>query len=420
MPRERAQIVAVVDTVKGLVLEMQSHTGGRINQLNKALDSDLYILKHITELRVARVEAALIKHVTLIYQDATYHTLRAYFYASPSLWNILITIWTAIQYIYEVVKFALAMVQVMQMLKLDDVLAHYWPAFEEARRKFRMWVTRLSDAIGWGISGVLHLIQATQGFTDVIGGLTKKSYTWMEAQWMVKTGNILKKLNTMSTQLTERPGEILEILFQSELRDSFKLSLKFGEEMSIKFRDLTTGTTRLFQGLGDVADDLIAIQEGMPEVIRANIPQAIWDGLNTFSETINEQILPRIATAERHLDLFDSIFANQSGKLSDIATRLAHPGTNLLGIDQLGDYARQGEEWAIDDVSARLWNDQVNADRDYMQADLNAFAIIDAAMTSPLPVLPFMDIESPQRGALHGIVVEPQETWFVGGYKSPY
>jgi len=409
-----------ISTVKGLVLEMQSHTGGRILQLNKALDSEIYALEKITRLNITRIDAVLIRATASLYLRAQFHTLNAYFHASPGLIAILGAIWVAVKFVYDQIKWAMGIIALLQSLKIFDLLAAIWPAFYEARTKFRAWVAQLSAAIGWGVDGLLHLIHATQGFTDMLGGLTGKTYAWMDAKWMEKTGNILNAISVKSAMVTHDPGAILEMFFQGEMYKNMREVGRFGTELSSKVEEGLSKAKFAIEGVQYVVDELSGIQEGMPEVIRASIPQAIWDGLNTFSETINEQILPRIATAERHLDLFDSIFANQSGKLSDIATRLAHPGTNLLGIDQLGDYARQGEEWAIDDVSARLWNDQVNADRDYMQADLNAFAIIDAAATSPLPVIPFMDIESPTRAALHGIVVEPQETWFVGGYKSPY
>ncbi len=420
MSSERAQVEAVITTVKGLVMEVQRHTGGRIDQLIKALDSDIYILKHITELRVARAEAELINHVSLIYQDATYHALRAYFYASPSLIAILGSIWTAIKLVWDWIKQAMEIIALIESLRIFDLIAWLWPAFQVAREKFRKWVSNLSSALGWGVDGLLHLIHATQGFTDVLGGLMGKSFTWMDARWMEKTGNILNGISVNTAMVTTDPGRVLEMFFQGEMYKNMREAGRFGGKLSSKIDEGLAKARSAIEGLVDVGEELSAIQEGMPEVIRQNIPQVIWNSLEGFVEVVNLHILPRIAAAERALAIFSSVFNTNSNKISDLVDKLAHPGTNMLGIDELSDIARKYEESAIDDVSARLWNDQVNSDRDYMQADLNAFAIIDAAATSPLPVIPFMDIESPARGALHGIVVEPQETWFVGGYKSPY
>ena len=413
-------IAQTIRNVEGLTGQYTGLTGDRIDQANEALDHSIYTLRRITELRVSRVEAVLIPPVTLIYKNAVYHNLRAHWHASPSLILILAAIWSAIQLIWSIIKTILAIIEIIQLFKLDDLLGSVWPEFEKARMKFRLWVSDLSEAIGWGVDGFLHLLHATQGFTDVLGGLTKKSYTWMDVQWMNKTGSVLTTVSKYADQIADNPGDILEILFQGELRKSLNLSLAFGEQLDDKFRDLTQSATRMFSGLGSVADELTAIQENMPEIIRQNIPSGIWDSLETFSDTIDTQILPRIAQAERHVAALMNILILSSSKFDDLADRLAHPGTNLLGIDDLPDYAKNSELWAVDDVSSRLFGEGGDQDRQDMQADLDAFALIDQAATIKLAPIPFMTIEEPGRAALQGIVAEPQETWFVGGYNSQF
>jgi len=297
-------------------------------------------------------------------------------------------------------------------------MASFWPAFNSAREKFRLWVSDLSEAIGWGVDGLLHLLHAAQGFTDVLGGLTGKSYVWMEAEWMVKSGNIMEQISYYSREIQENPGRVLELMFQSEMGKSWKMVSPFGEKLTTDVMLALGKGKAALEGLGSVADELTAIQENMPELIRKNIPDAIWSSLETFSHTIDTQIMPRVRWLESNLTMVNNIFVQHSGKLSTLADKLAHPGTTLLGIDDLPDYARQSELFAVDDVASRLFNDSVNSERAAMQADLDAFALIDAAAAATLQPLPFMDIETPGRAALHGIVVDPQETWFVGGYST--
>ncbi|KKL65415.1 hypothetical protein LCGC14_2155200, partial [marine sediment metagenome] len=318
----------------------------------------------------------------------------------------------------SIIKTILAIIEIIQLFKLDDLLGSVWPEFEKARMKFRLWVSDLSEAIGWGVDGFLHLLHATQGFTDVLGGLTKKSYTWMDVQWMNKTGSVLTTVSKYADQIADNPGDILEILFQGEQRKSYAFSLKFGNELTNKLWNLAKYSTEAISGLKGVADELSAIQNNMPEVIRANIPASIWTSLEDFSDTISTQILPRIQKVESMLTMYDNVFGNHSQQLGDLADKLAHPGTNLLGIDDLPDYARDSELFALDSVTSHLFGEGVDADRADMQSDLDKFAIIDEALKAPLPTLPFMDIESPQRAALYGIVATHQETWFVGGYQS--
>jgi len=207
-------------------------------------------------------------------------------------------------------------------------------------------------------------------------------------------------------------------LFQGEQRKSFAFTLKFGNELTNKLWNLAKYSTEAISGLKGVADELSAIQNNMPEVIRANIPASIWASLDNFSDIVSTQILPRIQKVESMLTIYDNVFAANSKKLGELADRLAHPGTNLLGIDDLPDYARASEQWAIDEVASRLFGAGSDLERSDIQSALDRFEIIDAAARSPLPTLAFMDIETPGRGALYGIVVEPQETWFIGGYDS--
>ena len=416
MLQGRDHIDQTIRNVEGLTEQFVDLTGWRVDQANEALERSIRTLEQITELRVSRVGSTLMGPITLMYQNAVYHNLKAYWFASPSLILILAAIWSAIQFVWSIVKTILAVIEIIQLFKLDDLLASVWPQFDEARMKFRLWVSTLSEAIGWGVDGFLHLLHATQGFTDVLGGLTGKSYSWMDVQWMDKTGSLLSSVSTYAAAITDDPGTILEILFQGELKKSLNLSSRFGQELSDKFRNLTTTAGRMFTGLENVADELTAIQENMPEVIRQNIPSGIWDSLEWFSDTIESQILPRIAQAERQVVAIMSMIALASNKYGELADRLAHPGTNLLGIDDLPDYAKNSELWAVDDISSRMFSEGTDQDRLDMQADLDAFDIIDSALTAPTPEIGFMTIEDPVRAAKYGIVVEPQETWFLGGY----
>ncbi len=416
MLQGRDHIDQAIRNVEALTEQFVDLTGWRVDQANEGLERSIRTLEQITELRVSRVESTLMGPITLMYQNAVYHNLKAYWFASPSLILVLTAIWTAIQFIWQVIKIILSIVELIQMLRLDDMLANYWPEFKKARDKFRAWVGELSEAIGWGVDGFLHLLHATQGFTDVLGGLTGKSYAWMDAQWMVKTGDVLEQVSFYSREIKDNPGRILEILFQGELSKNLKLVSPFGEKLTTDVMLALGKGKKALEGLTGVADELIAIQENMPEVVRRNIPSAIWDSLEVFSFTISTEILPRLSKVESLLTMYDTIFKRDSNILTSLADKLAHPGTNLLAIDDLPDYAKNSELWAVDDISSRMFSEGTDQDRLDMQPDLDAFELIDAALKAPTPEISFMTIEDPTRAAKYGIVVEPQETWFIGGY----
>jgi len=220
--------------------------------------------------------------------------------------------------------------------------------------------------------------------------------------------------------VTNDPGAVLEMFFQGEMYKNMREAGRFGDELTSKIDEGLIKARSAIEGVQYALGELSGIQENMPTVIAQNIPESIWRSIDQMDGYISDIILPRLLDAERLVETAMNIISTYNSKFSDLATKLAYPGTNLLTIDDLPDYAKQSEQWAIDEVSGRMFNDAADSDRAGMQADLDAFEIIDKAMTAPLPEPEFMTIESPQRAALHGIVVEPQETWFVGGYKSPY
>lgn len=414
------RIEQTLKNVEGLADRYVDLTGERIDQVNEALDHHIHALEQLIVLRVAVIDTLLIRGVVVVYKDAEFHALRAYFQASPGFIAILGVIWTAIKVVWKIVQTILSIVKVLQDLKIFDLLSSFWPAFEEARAKWRLWVAELSEKIGWGVDGLLHLLHATQAFTDVLGGLAGKSYTWMDVAWMQKTGNVLSNISKYADKIQDDPGAILEILFQGEERKSYAEFLHWGNDLTNKLWWLAKYSTEALEGLSTVGKELSAIQENMPETIRANIPEVIWESLDTFTDTIETQILPRILKVEGMLTIYDNIFKDYGIRMGQLADRLAHPGTNLLGIDDLPEYARITEEWAVDGVASRQFEYWSDEDRAAIQPDLDKFEIIDEASKLPLDPLPFMDIESPGGYAAKGIVAEPQETWFVGGYKSTY
>ena len=214
MSPEQEKIEATVKSVEGLTDQINLYTGGRIDQLNEALDYDIYSLEAFVNLSITRVEMTLIGPIAILYQNATYHTLRAYYQASPGLMAVLAVVWGVIKSVWQVVKYIIEVWKVVQEFGIDDLLAQHWKWFNEARESFRKRVSELSAALGWGVDGFLHILHAVQGTTDVLGGLMGRTFSWMDADWMVKTGNILELTNRYATRIQEEPGEVLEILFQ--------------------------------------------------------------------------------------------------------------------------------------------------------------------------------------------------------------
>ena len=100
----------------------------------------------------------------------------------------------------------------------------------------------------------------------------------------------------------------------------------------------------------------------------------------------------------------------------ELAQRLARPGDILGGVDALTGSEQSNQLGMIDDVTSREFDFWTNTERAEIQPDLNAFDRIDSALTAPTPQPGFMALNNPDRKRLHGITVDHQETWMIGGY----
>jgi len=170
------------------------------------------------------------------------------------------------------------------------------------------------------------------------------------------------------------------------------------------------------EGAQNAIAELSAIQVGMPAFVAKNIPQSIWDGLAKADLYISDNILPALTSIKNRMMEIDNMFSVYSDKISSLTDKIAHPGDMLLGVDSLPDYMRINQEKSIDEVANRQYLEAVNAGAALIKSEIDDFDLIQEALIAPTQEPSFLDIESPERAALTGIVVEPRETWFINGF----
>jgi len=405
--------ISKVDNLTDVVTDYSS-------DLALSLEKDMLLTRDISEKIVVitqlESDTLLIRSVTVLYFDAEMHVLRGYFHASPGLLAVLAGIWNAIKYIWDIIKGIVDIWMTLKELGILDLLADIWPAFEKLQIKFRQIIGRISDALGWGATGLLHLIHATQGTISVFGGLSGKGDDWLEIEWMEEAERIAEYTVKYSEQMSDNPSYIADIFFHNEQKEYIggirgwtaeKLGLL--EEVGIKTKEIA-------EDIGSVTSELAAIQDGMPETVAKHIPQRIWDSLDKADYFINDRILPEITGLVNKLNTFNKLLDAYSAKMSGLAAKLALPGDLLSDVDNLSDALRTDQEDKIDDIASRSSARAADEMLDVMTSDLDEFAKIDEAITAPIPPLSFMEIESPARRKLTGITAEPRETWFVGDY----
>jgi len=406
--------------IEGITGELLLLAGGSVDTANDAFIPYLEQLKIRGEISVANAEAQLAPYLQALALKGMYHLERAYAQASPGLVAILAAIWGALKTLWNVISTIIGIVQTLQELHVFDLLAAIWPKFEEVRAKFRRLVSDLSKQLGWGVDGLLHLLHATQGFTDVFAGLTGKSIEWMDIEWMVKTESLLTEIETRTHLIDDYPGYVLEVLFQGEGYKNREFIIPFGEDLAARIQSGIDKGVDALDGLGSVSSELLAIRDDMPEAVRKFIPVEIWTGLANFEWAIYENIMPVLKTVQTQVKAINDLIESHNQRISELADNLKHPGTGLLTIDDLPDYAKNLELLAVDDVTSRLFADQAAADREALSSDIEGLELIDAAIAAGIPEVEGLTLEDPKRAAVTGIVAEPLETWFIDGFNDQH
>jgi hypothetical protein len=166
--------------------------------------------------------------------------------------------------------------------------------------------------------------------------------------------------------------------------------------------------------------ELSALRVNMPQLIAQYIPAGIWTALDEADSFIHDKIMPALNQVQSLVTTIQRATNVTNTQLSALAAKLASPGNLLQGVDSLPGFLKKDQETRIDDVTSRefeFWTDQ---ERTIIEADLNAFDLIDSALKAPTPSPVYFELEGTDEYHPRGITVTPQETWMIGGYTSTY
>lgn len=388
----------------------------RIIAAEDIINSDLLAVKALVVLRAEIQTLRAVRLTAILVTEAHQYYLAFWMPYSPSLFAILSAIWGVLTVVYNAVKWFITFIRLKEILAVIDILQIVWPEFRAKMQKIYEKVSEYSAAIGWGADGISHLIQATQGIISVTGGILGKSDAWGEVKYAEKAMSVLYEISARSYAIENDPGNALNQIFKWEAGE-YKRELSDWWVKTAAFIDTVSDMANLAaEGVKSTVNELLSIQVGMPQYVRDNIPQSIWDNLEKADSYISDVILPKLAKIDNTLTQINNALGLFAQKNADLASLIAHPGTVLLGVDDLPEYARMAQEGFIDEITSREMARDAMEDRFYIQPDLEAFDIIDKAMEAPTVPPPFMTLEDPARKALTGIIVEPKENWFVGDF----
>ena len=221
-------------------------------------------------------------------------------------------------------------------------------------------------------------------------------------------------------QFENNPSYAFRALFASQDFQNKEKINTWWDGVSTWITKTTDTAEKAIKGVDSLTYGFMSLASALPGIVKNNIPDAVWDGLEWTSKTIDQTLLPAIANIDDILKEVNKVINDQRNKASELAYKLAHPGDVMLGLDLLSYNEKKDQEEKIDDVASRKYNedtDKYELDDAALIAELDKTSALFATGIAPLT---FMSIEEAIPGTNPEIIKEPFETWFVGGYLSTY
>ena len=410
------RVKAAVGNTEAFLEDYASGVEGYTSDIRSSVREACKSLQDDISINLTSREVELTRYTTLIARDAEFHTLTAYYKASPGLIAIIIAIAKFVLKVVGIIK----IINDFMVLVTGENLA-YWlnkliPGFEEAWNDIMNKISGFSAMLGWGVDGVHHLINALGASADLWGMVTGRPMDEVRVKKYTRLYTLMNSYSNYLAKWQKNPGEQIAKYIDWfsdynygegywKMHDIFDRLDTFGDKIETTVKDV-----------GKISGELLGIREGMPEFIAKNIPRGVWDGIEKVDTAINDRIIPALTAVNDRVDELNAAIEAQRKHAQELADRVSHPGDLLSEIDSLPLYARLDQEDKIDDIATRKLKRDTSEAWEAERVDLRGFDKVYAAMTAPIPPPEFMELEVPGRGVITGITEEPRETWFVGDY----
>ncbi len=372
------------------------------------------VLYDDVEIRLSNIEIIISDHTAYISYSASYHFTKALVDPDPGLIAVIVTVWKVVKTVLEIINIISQFLKIVTGHNLTYYIDQLIPGFEETWNDIMKNVSVISGMIGWGVDGVLHLMNAINIGSSITGTVLGKNSDWFKIDKANKLGRVLESLGNRAERWQNNPGQVLSSFFEQESTWDF-LDSENGMAKTFKaIKDVTDKSEKIATDTSSLTKELSAIRNDMPAFIANNIPQKIWNTLTAIDTKISQDILPVLRKYDDKLKEIDAVLESHRKKSKELADKIARPGDMMAEIKNLPDYARKDQLSKIDDINSISAHEANQAEYAAMTARLKESSRIHEALSQTPASLNFMTLEVPGRSP--GIVAEPRETWFVGDY----
>lgn len=420
-PIDQALIDRTVRKVEAGVKGYTSALSYRVDSTIERTGDAVATLQGVTTVSIVRRRIEAQNAVWQIYWAGTVKLLRTYYHRSPQIFAILLGIYHFVNFISTVISVVRTVASVVRIFStISEILSAVFPQYREFINRIYNKVSEFSQAVGWGVDGFLHILNAVNGGIGVAGALMGKDWNVMQVEWGQRVVDTTTSISRALSAIADNPGEYIKNLVQNQV---FTTSTDINNWWTPVFETINVGFSRATQALSSassVFQNMIALQTNMPSIVAQYIPQGLWDGLDEADNFIHDTVMPNLNRVNDLISEFQANINANNATLSKLAQKIAFPGQLLQDVDDLPGFLKKDQEMRIDDVTSREFEYWTNQERSEILSDLNAFDRIDSALQAPTPEPEFLSLEATEGKTIRGITVEPQETWMIGGYNSPY
>ena len=383
---------------------------------NRRLNSVIKDIAFITESRVTYNNTQLVRYMNLLYGQSMYHCLRGLYHASPGLMAILLAIWGVVKVIYEAVSFMVELLKIKEILQIAELLRIVWPKFREKYDAILAKVSEFSNSIGWGVDGVIHLIQAAQGGLNVIKGVTDKSFEWLEIAGAEKAMRSLAFVSSAAHSIADDPASVLDLAFNRPSEETSREIKTWWDSTMDWLNNTAEKTEQALVKVNDTIDNLQELRNDMPLLVRDFIPDSVFSAIDWVDDKIDNTILPAVTNISNELTEINDELKAEREKAAALAAQLMRPGDILTKIDSLGLDEKIDQELKIDDITSRIYEKETDQITESDGELLKHLLSIQELYSLDTPVPEFTTLERIERPGIVWDKVEEVKSWFVGDY----
>ncbi len=169
---DTVRVDKVVKDVSAPVLRYASEVNYFVDSTLSEVNTHLDIIRGCECIRIARYSVETVKAAATIALVVELKINQIWFHRSPQIMGIILVLYRFVNFTTRLINFIRTVAQVVRIVStVNEILTALWPQYRTFINTVWKKVSQLSGAVGWGVDGFLHIMNAAQSGLDVWGAI---------------------------------------------------------------------------------------------------------------------------------------------------------------------------------------------------------------------------------------------------------